>query len=359
MMSGMEWVFTALGAVVVIYYGVKLLFFTRMLYPKRWFPLPKSFFLSMGEWAVVTGASEGIGRQYAFVLAEQGMNVVIMSRTKVTLDKVAKEISETTGRMVKVVVADFTKDNIFTDIEEELKYLDIGVLGNTSSLYTKSSLSLFAYTCTMASNCYPMQSIKAGCVCYCVPVNNVGMVPSAVPRRFLEDEDLDQTIMRIINCNVRTMVKMCKIILPGMENRRKGVIVNIASGIASIPFPMYSLYAASKIFVERFSQGLQAEYRDKGIIIQAVSPFGVSTRMVGYQPTNMTMLSPQDFVKSSLQYIRAGDKTYGTICHMFLGWLLLAIPSKILHTEFMLQGLKEYVEKKQAEKRPSSVMRET
>ncbi|XP_077378145.1 17-beta-hydroxysteroid dehydrogenase type 3 isoform X2 [Festucalex cinctus] len=318
MMSGMEWVFTALGAVVVIYYGVKLLFFTRMLYPKRWFPLPKSFFLSMGEWAVVTGASEGIGRQYAFVLAEQGMNVVIMSRTKVTLDKVAKEISETTGRMVKVVVADFTKDNIFTDIEEELKYLDIGVL-----------------------------------------VNNVGMVPSAVPRRFLEDEDLDQTIMRIINCNVRTMVKMCKIILPGMENRRKGVIVNIASGIASIPFPMYSLYAASKIFVERFSQGLQAEYRDKGIIIQAVSPFGVSTRMVGYQPTNMTMLSPQDFVKSSLQYIRAGDKTYGTICHMFLGWLLLAIPSKILHTEFMLQGLKEYVEKKQAEKRPSSVMRET
>ncbi|XP_077417322.1 17-beta-hydroxysteroid dehydrogenase type 3 isoform X2 [Vanacampus margaritifer] len=315
MASGMEWFFTALGAVVVIYYGVKLLRFTRMLYPKRWFPLPKSFFLSMGEWAVVTGASEGIGRQYAFVMAEQGMNVVIMSRTKVTLDKVAKEIRESTGRMVKVVVADFTKDNIFTDIEEELKFLDIGVL-----------------------------------------VNNVGMVPSVLPQRFLEDEDLDQTIVRVINCNVRTMVKMCRIILPGMENRRKGVIVNIASGIASIPFPMYSLYAASKIFVERFSQGLQAEYKDKGIIIQAVSPFGVSTRMVGYQPTNRTMLSPQDFVKSSLQYIRAGDKTYGTICHMVLGWLLLAIPSKILHTEFMLQGLKKYVERKQAGKKSSSVI---
>ncbi|XP_077417321.1 17-beta-hydroxysteroid dehydrogenase type 3 isoform X1 [Vanacampus margaritifer] len=357
MASGMEWFFTALGAVVVIYYGVKLLRFTRMLYPKRWFPLPKSFFLSMGEWAVVTGASEGIGRQYAFVMAEQGMNVVIMSRTKVTLDKVAKEIRESTGRMVKVVVADFTKDNIFTDIEEELKFLDIGVLGNTSSLRAKSSLSsLFAYPCAMAANRYQMQSTKAGCFCYCVPVNNVGMVPSVLPQRFLEDEDLDQTIVRVINCNVRTMVKMCRIILPGMENRRKGVIVNIASGIASIPFPMYSLYAASKIFVERFSQGLQAEYKDKGIIIQAVSPFGVSTRMVGYQPTNRTMLSPQDFVKSSLQYIRAGDKTYGTICHMVLGWLLLAIPSKILHTEFMLQGLKKYVERKQAGKKSSSVI---
>ncbi|XP_019733635.1 17-beta-hydroxysteroid dehydrogenase type 3 [Hippocampus comes] len=317
MKSFTEWFFTTLGAAVVIYYGAKLLLFTRMLYPKRWFPLPKSFFSSMGEWAVITGASEGIGRQYAFALAEQGMNVVIMSRTKMTLDKVAKEISETTRRLVKVIVVDFTKDDVFADIEEQLKYLDIGVL-----------------------------------------VNNVGMMPSVVPRRFLEDEDLDQTIRRVINCNVKTMVKMCKIILPGMENRRKGVIVNIASGIASIPFPMYSLYAASKIFVERFSQGLHAEYKDKGIIIQAVTPFGVSTRMVGYQQTNATMLAPQDFVTSSLQYIRAGDKTYGSLCHMFLGWLLHTIPLKILHTEFMLQGLKEYVERKQAEKSSSSVVKE-
>ncbi|XP_061134487.1 17-beta-hydroxysteroid dehydrogenase type 3 isoform X1 [Syngnathus typhle] len=178
MKNFMEWLFITLGAVVVIFYGAKLLLFTRMLCPERWFPVPKSFFLSMGEWAVVTGASEGIGRQYAFALAEHGMNVVIMSRTKVTLDKVAKEISESTQRVVKVVVADFTKDNIFTDIEEHLKYLDVGVL-----------------------------------------VNNVGVMPSVVPRRFLEGEDLEQTITRVINCNVKTMVKMCKIILPGMENR--------------------------------------------------------------------------------------------------------------------------------------------
>lgn len=51
MKSFTEWFFTTLGAAVVIYYGAKLLLFTRMLYPKRWFPLPKSFFSSMGEWA--------------------------------------------------------------------------------------------------------------------------------------------------------------------------------------------------------------------------------------------------------------------------------------------------------------------
>lgn len=47
----MELLFMSLGAAVVVYYGVKLLLFSRMLFPKLWFPLSKSFFTSMGEWA--------------------------------------------------------------------------------------------------------------------------------------------------------------------------------------------------------------------------------------------------------------------------------------------------------------------
>ncbi|XP_029295221.1 17-beta-hydroxysteroid dehydrogenase type 3 [Cottoperca gobio] len=306
-MDFMELFFIALGAAVIVCYGVKLLLFSRMLFPKMWFPLSKSFFTSLGEWAVVTGASEGIGRAYALALAEKGMNVVIMSRTKVTLDQVAKEIGDTTGQRVKVIVTDFMKDNVFSELEDQLRNLNIGVL-----------------------------------------VNNVGMLPSFIPCKFLETARLDQTITMTINCNVKTMAKMCKIILPGMENRGKGVIVNISSGIASIPFPLYTLYAASKVFVERFSQGLQAEYSDKGIIIQAVAPFGVSTRMAGYQKTNIVTLSPEDFVKSSLQYLRAGDKTHGSVCHIVLGWLLQSIPLKVLYAESMLHSLQDYIKKKAA-----------
>uniref|UniRef100_A0A8C2ZU51 Hydroxysteroid (17-beta) dehydrogenase 3 n=1 Tax=Cyclopterus lumpus TaxID=8103 RepID=A0A8C2ZU51_CYCLU len=301
-MDLLELFLIALGTAVIVCYGVRLLLFTRMLFPKMWFPLSKSFFTSMGEWAVVTGASEGIGRAYAFALAEQGMNVVILSRTKVTLDQVAKEIGATTGRRVKVIVTDLMKD-VFSDIEDQLRGLDIGVL-----------------------------------------VNNVGMLPSFNPCKFLECAELDQ---------VSGVSVMCRIILPGMENRGKGVIVNISSGVASIPFPLYTLYAASKVFVERFSQGLHAEYKDKGIIIQAVAPFGVSTRMADYQKTNIVTLSPEDFVKSSLQYIRAGDKTYGSVCHIVLGWLLQSIPFKILYAESMLLGLQDYVKKR----RPAPVHR--
>ncbi|XP_044053024.1 testosterone 17-beta-dehydrogenase 3 isoform X1 [Siniperca chuatsi] len=317
-MDLMELFFISLGTVVVVYYGVKLLLFSRMLFPRMWFPLSKSFFSSMGEWAVVTGSSEGIGRAYAFVLAEQGMNVVIMSRTKVKLDQVAKEIGDTTGQRVKVIVTDFTKENIFSEIEEQLRDLNIGVL-----------------------------------------VNNVGILPSFIPCKFLESVELDQTITNVINCNVKTMTKMCKIILPGMENRGKGVIVNISSGVASIPFPLYTLYAASKVFVERFSRGLQAEYKDKGIIIQAVAPFGVSTRMAAYQQTNIVTLSPEDFVKSSLQYLRAGDKTHGSVCHTVLGRLLQSIPLKVLYADSMLHSLQDYVKNKAAQKISISATRAT
>ncbi|KAM4575964.1 17-beta-hydroxysteroid dehydrogenase type 3 [Odontesthes bonariensis] len=315
-MDLIELFFISLGIALVVYCGVKLLLFSRMLFPKLWFPLPKTFFTSMGDWAVVTGASEGIGKAYAFALAEHGMNVVIMSRTKATLDQVAKGIGETTGQRVKVIVMDFTDETVFTRIEEQLKDLNVGVL-----------------------------------------VNNVGMLPTYVPCEFLDTEELDKTITKMINCNVKTMVKMCKIILPGMENRRKGVIVNVSSGIASVPFPLYTLYASSKVFAERFSQGLQAEYKDRGILIQAVAPFGVSTRMAGYQQTNIVTLSPEDFVKRSLQYLRAGDKTHGSVCHTILGWLLQSIPLKLLYAEFVLHGLQDYVKKKTRQKESLSASR--
>ncbi|KAK2837131.1 hypothetical protein Q5P01_014343 [Channa striata] len=306
-MDLMELVFVSLGSAVVLYYGGKLLLFSRMLFPKLWFPLSKTFFTSMGEWAVVTGGSEGIGRAYAFALAEKGMNVVIISRTKATLDKVAKEIGDSTGQKVKVIVTDFTKENVFSEMEAQLKDLNIGVL-----------------------------------------VNNVGILPNVIPSTFLDSAELDQEITNVINCNVKTMAKMCKITLPGMVNRGKGVILNISSGVISIAFPLYTLYAASKVFVEIFSQGLQAEYKDKGIIIQSVAPFGVSTRMAAYQRTNIVTLSPQDFVKRSLQYLRAGDKTHGSVCHIVLGWLLQSAPLQVFYTESRLHHLQEIVKLKTA-----------
>nr|XP_046202836.1 testosterone 17-beta-dehydrogenase 3 isoform X1 [Oncorhynchus gorbuscha] len=320
-MDLMELFFVCLGAAVVVFYGVKMVRFAKMLYPRVCFPQPDSFFTSMGEWAVVTGGSDGIGKAYAFELAGRGLNVVILSRTKDKLDRVALEIGETTGQKVKVIVADFTEDDMYEHIEENLKGLNISVL-----------------------------------------VNNVGILPSHIPCKFLQTKDLEQRITKVINCNVKALVKMCQIVLPGMEKRcfwrvfetshcqrnpkGKGVIVNISSGVASVPSPMYTMYCASKVFVERFSQGLQAEYKAKRVMIQAVAPFGVSTPMTGYQKSNMVTLTAEDFVRTSLEYLQAGDKTYGSICHTVLAWMVQAVPQQILHSETMQDSLLEYVKKR-------------
>ncbi|KAM6965624.1 17-beta-hydroxysteroid dehydrogenase type 3 [Aplochiton taeniatus] len=304
-MDFMELFLVFLGSVAVLFYGVKMLLFIRMLYPRLWFPLPKPFFTSMGEWAVVTGGSGGIGKAYASELASYGMNVVILSRTQDKLDRVAKEINESTGQEVKVIVADFTEDSMYGTIKEQLKGLNIGVL-----------------------------------------INNVGIMPSYHPCKFLQTAHLEQRITKVINCNVKAMVKMCQIVLPGMEKRGRGVIVNVSSGVACVPSPIYTMYCASKVFVERFSQGLLAEYKSKGVVIQAVAPFGVSTSMTGYQKPNLVTLTADNFVRLSLQYLTTGDKTYGSICHTLLGWLVQSVPLKILHSDTMQDSLQKYVKQR-------------
>ncbi|MCI4380891.1 hypothetical protein PGIGA_G00245250 [Pangasianodon gigas] len=149
----------------------------------------------------------------------------------------------------------------------------------------------------------------------------------------------------MINCNVKAMVKMCYIVLPGMVERGRGVILNISSGISKIPFPMYTLYSATKVFVDIFSRGLQAEYKSNGILIQSVSPFGVSTAMTGYQKPSIITFTPEGFVRSSLMYLKAGEQTYGSVSHAILGWIIQAIPTWVLRREALHNAFQDYVKK--------------
>ncbi|KAG1973893.1 testosterone 17-beta-dehydrogenase 3 isoform X2 [Pimephales promelas] len=279
-----EILFILTGTCTILVFGWKLVYLLMMLAPKLFCPLSESFFTSMGKWAVVTGGSDGIGRAYAEELSK---------------------LELTTGGKVKVIAADFTKDDIHGHIKEIIEGLDIGIL-----------------------------------------VNNVGILPSQIPCKLLETSNLEERIHAVINCNVKAMVKMCRIVLPGMQQRGKGVILNVSSGIAKIPCPLYTLYSASKVFVERFSQGLQAEYKSKGIIIQTVAPFGVSTSMTGHQKPDMVTFTAEEFVRSSLKYLRAGDQTYGSVTHTILGGIVQSIPTWVLHNEAFQHHFKEYVKER-------------
>ena len=85
-----------------------------------------------GEWAVVTGSSQGIGRSYARELARRGMNIVLVARSKDRLNMVAQEIKEEFGVKTNIIVVDFTDNKAVNTVIKELDKLklDIGILVN-------------------------------------------------------------------------------------------------------------------------------------------------------------------------------------------------------------------------------------
>ncbi|XP_043914907.1 testosterone 17-beta-dehydrogenase 3 [Protopterus annectens] len=298
--------FTGLGILVFLIYLVKFLKFLKYIFPDTWSPQPKTFFCSMGEWAVVTGGSDGIGKAYALELAKRGLNIILISRTLEKLKNVAAEIEQSTGRRVKIIQVDFTKKDIYQRIQENLRDLEIGVV-----------------------------------------VNNVGMLFHNVPCRFLENnEDPYQDQSNLIHCNITSVVKMTQMILPQMVERSKGLIINVSSSVGTFPCPLYSMYSASKSFMLNFSRGLHAEYESKGIIIQCVAPFGVSTNMSASTKSSLPMMDPGDFARESLKYVSFGDMTFGCLAHEIQGFILSRIPLWIMHTdkaqEKMLTCLKAY-----------------
>ncbi|KAM3936761.1 17-beta-hydroxysteroid dehydrogenase type 3 [Leptodactylus fuscus] len=280
--------FTVLGLILCLHLILKCFGFSKYLFPRLWGLLPPSFFQAMGEWAVVTGAGDGIGKAYSIELANRGMNIVMISRTLEKMQTVALEIGQTTGRKVKIIQADFTKSKIYEHIKENLKGLEIGIL-----------------------------------------VNNVGMLHSPDPCCFLAAPDNDENL---INCNVTSAVKMTRLVLKQMEQRRKGLILNISSSVGGFPCPLYALYSASKAFVTTFSKALQAEYKSKGIIVQAVTPYGISTPMTKNPSTNIITKSSRDFVQESLNHVTHGNETFGCLAHAVLGCIMNQIPLWVLHS---------------------------
>ncbi|XP_065584269.1 very-long-chain 3-oxoacyl-CoA reductase-B-like, partial [Artemia franciscana] len=138
----------------------------------------------MGEWAVVTGATDGIGKAYAEECARHGINTVLISRSLNKLQNVALEIESRYDVKTKTIDVDFTNGpEIFEKIAKNIEGLDIGIL-----------------------------------------INNVGMSYS-YPEFLDQVEDSVGFAMRLVNCNCISVVRMSIMVLPQMVQKRKGLII--------------------------------------------------------------------------------------------------------------------------------------
>jgi len=240
-----------------------------------------------GEWAVVTGATDGIGKAFAFELAKQGMKIVLVSRTPFKLQNVAAEIGSKYSAETKIVDVDFTKSDIYERLKNELTGLDIGVL-----------------------------------------VNNVGMSYD-YPEYYNKMENSEEEFQRLINVNVLSVTHMTRIVLPGMEERKRGLVINVASLSATIPAPLLAVYAATKAYVESLSSSLATEYRSKGVTVQCILPGFVVSNMSKIRRPTLMAPTPAAYVKTTLRTTGVEERTAGYYMHKLqiyglecIAWLL-------------------------------------
>jgi len=220
-----------------------------------------------GKWAVVTGATDGIGKEYARILAECGINIVLISRTLSKLENVSKELKAEYGIETRVVDVDFKSGaQIYQKIEKGLAGIEIGIL-----------------------------------------VNNVGISYSC-PEYYMNIPDREIFFQELVECNIYSVLNMTRIVLPQMVERRTGAIINISSLSAVIPAPLISIYAATKAFVDKFSDDLDTEYKARGIIVQSILPGPVATNM-------SKIRKPTWMAPSAKAYVASAIKTLGIATH--------------------------------------------
>jgi uncharacterized protein len=203
-----------------------------------------------GKWAIITGASSGIGKALAFEFAAGGFNVFLTGRNESALAQVAAECA--------------TAHRVVTDI-------------SAADLSRPESIDQFVSL--LASKNYR----------YEVLVNNAGF---GIHGDFASG-DIDQNV-QLLNVQLTAALKLTKAVLPAMISRRSGRILNVASVYSFSPVPFQSVYGACKAFLLSFSSSLQNELKGTGVTVTVFCPGVTQTEFrsragIGQRRTNSGM----------------------------------------------------------------------
>lgn len=224
-----------------------------------------------GKYALITGATMGIGLELAKLFAKDGYNIISVARNEQELNSTRSELTRTYGVEVINIQKDlFNPDNAF-QIYDELQKRGITVD---------------------------------------VLVNNAGH------GHYGEFVDTDlRKELAIIQLNISSLVVLTKLFLTEMVKRGEGKILNLSSIAGKSPGPWQSVYHGTKAFVQSFTEAIRYEVRDKGITVTALLPGATDTdffRKAGMESSKIVqdesnLADPAKVAKDGYDALMAGD----------------------------------------------------
>ena len=196
----------------------------------------------MAARALVTGASGGLGLEFARLLAQAGYDLVLVARSAEALQRNASEIKARFG------------------VEANIVALDLGRIDGAQTLFEQ------------VPECD-------------VLVNNAGFANNGTFAK-IPQADLQQEVV----LDVVTLTQLSRLYLPGMLERKSGKVLNIASTAAFLPGPNMAVYYASKAYVLSFSEALAQEVRGSGVTVSVLCPGATRTGFQQRARTDETIL---------------------------------------------------------------------
>lgn len=238
--------------------------------------------------AVITGASSGIGAQFARRYAREGYDVVLVARATSALEALAQELTSRHQITATVHAADLTQA------------ADVAVL---TSMMTEELPRLDHL------------------------VNSAGVAPEG---------DLvatDETALRqVVDLNVTALTLLTRAAIMRMKAQQRGTIINIGSAAGYQPMPHFATYSATKSFVINFTEALSEEYRSSGLRIFAVSPGDTDTGM-GSSPST-SKRHPDQVVDTAW---RAMPGTAPSVIDGTMNSVLAALSTRLFPKRLMLR----------------------
>lgn len=247
-----------IGAVVVACAAFSLLSFFFAKFIRGGKDLKRAY----GGWAIVTGATDGIGKGFVKQLAKKGMNVLLISRTASKLEETVAEVSQKYPKVqYKTLAIDFSNfdEAARQRVADAIRDLEVGVL-----------------------------------------INNVGM---SYPFCKYFHELTDKEVHDLNELNVASTTWMTRIVLPGMLERKRGAVVNLSSTAGVVASPLLAQYSGAKSFIAMFTRAMNAEYGSKGIHFQCQIPLFVATKLAKLRHTSFFVPSPDGYAAAAVKAI--------------------------------------------------------